>query len=285
MRRPTQVLALGLALAIFLVSMAPSAAADAEKPTWSTGDFWAYEYTGSAFTWINGPGTYRMEVVGIDTVSIGGASYEAYRLRLTVNGSNVVQYHGGDVWYRTSDLSLVKLTYNATVTVFFELTVIVTLTYDPPAAIRWPLVTQDTWTTSSSRTAETQLPPLPPVSTRTNVDTSYIVEASSTVTVPAGSLETTPLRAQSGERSTTYWAASAGNYARRQTRDANDQETSSAELTSFRYSPALFGLPLIVWILILVLLIIVVAAFVSRARRRPQTPMPPYMPPQGPPRQ
>ena len=281
MHHPLSTPALSLALAVVLVAIAPPAAADAGKPAWSPGDFWAYSHTGSVFDWVNGPGTYRMEVVGVDTVSVGTASYEAYRLRLTMNGSNLIEFHGGDVWYRTSDLSLVKLTYNVTVTVLFQFTVILTLTHDPPVATRWPLRTQDTWTSSSTRSTVTQILPFGPGNpVQALLDTSYVVEATSTVTVPGGTFETTPLRAQSGERSTTYWAPSAGNYARRQTFDGNNQETSSAELTSYRYQDVGFlGMPLLVWLLIVVLVIVaIMAVAVRRGRRRSIIPPPGYPP-------
>jgi len=271
MRPALPTAALAIALALVTATVAP-AAADAGRPAWSTGDFWAYAYTGSVFPTITGPGTYRLEVVGIDTVSLGGTSYESYRVRLSLNGSNVVQFHGGDNWYRTSDLSLVKTTFNVTATILFvQATFVVTVTYDPPLAIQWPLVTAGTWTTSSTRDIVAGIP-----LGSTLLDATFVVEAPSTVTVPAGSFETTPLRDRTGERSTTYWAPGAGNYARRQTFNANDQETSSAELTSFRYQGGGFlGLPILAWVLIIALVVAVVLA-VAVGRRRRAT-----MPPRG----
>jgi len=62
MHHPLSIPALSLALAVVLVAIAPPAAADAGKPAWSPGDFWAYSHTGSVFDWVNGPGTYRVDV-------------------------------------------------------------------------------------------------------------------------------------------------------------------------------------------------------------------------------
>ena len=95
-----------------LVTVAAPARADAGKPSWGTGDYWVYSVSGVNYL-LSGTGSVRMDVIGIDTQSVGGVNYEAHHVRLQVNVSGGT-FNSGEAWYRTSDLALVKETFNVT---------------------------------------------------------------------------------------------------------------------------------------------------------------------------
>ena len=283
MRASLRVVALAVAIAVSLAGVMPPARADAGKPEWSAGDYWVYDVSGLNYL-LSGTGTLRMDVVGIDTANVAGVNYPSYRVRLQLNAS-VGTFNGGEAWYRVSDLALVKETFNVTVVIIFPITVITTISYDPPLAMQWPITNGKTWSASATVITVTQVLPFGPGTNTGSVDTTFTVQAAATVIVPAGSFETTPVRAQANGYGVFYWSPQAGNYARRQEFGNNDAQISSRELTAYRYQGGGFlGLPLVVWFLIVVVLIFIAAAFVLRSRRKPQMAMPMYMPPQGPPR-
>lgn len=276
MRLPARPVAALLVLVIGLVATAVPARADMGRPEWHVGDFWSYSFTGTFSTatifTLAGPGTFRMDVVGTDTVTVGGGTYPSHRVRLTANASGATVLNGGEHWYRVSDLGLVKSVFNVTASIppFGEVTVIATLTYEPPLGMRWPLTASANWSANTTLRFVNQIlggPQLPALPIQITVQTA--VQASATVTVAAGSFETTPVREDTGGHSSTYWAPGAGNYARRQEFDSGGTETYSAELREYRYQgPGFLGLPYLYWFFIIVALIVIIAAVASRSRRR-----------------
>jgi len=286
MRLPLRTSALVIAIALGLVAAMPPARADMGKPEWSAGDYWVYSVSGVNLG-ASGSGTLRMDVIGRDTANVAGVDYESHRVRLQLNVSGVT-FNGGDAWYRVSDLALVKESYNVTVNIpfFGQVTIITTITFNPPLQIRWPATTDSTWSASSSVTVVTQVLPFGPGSNTDIVATTYTVLAPSTVTVPAGTFETTPLRGSvtGGGYAMAYWSPQAGNSARQQEFDDNNAQVSSQELTAYKYQGGNFlGLPLLVWLLLLLLIVILVIAVAMKRRRQPMAPMPPA-PPMYPPR-
>lgn len=281
MRPPLRAFAALLALAIVTVVAAPPARADIGVPSWSTGDTWTYTVRGQNYG-VSGIGTLTTTVKGIDTVSVGGNSYQTYRVGIALNVSNTnPRFNSGDAWYRTSDLSLVKLVYNITWTIIVEIVVVTTITYSPPFTIQWPASAGKTWSTTSVVTRQDSTGG----GWTSSVTLTFIVQAGASVTVPAGTFDTMPIRSTEtgGSYTIAYWS-SAGNYVRQQAFDSQDHELSSQELTSYRFSPGFLGLPLVVWLLLLLLVIIIVLAIVFRMRRQPrgaQLPPQTQMPPQN----
>src|SRR6266581_3622858 len=140
MRPSVRMCALALALAIAVVAAVPPARAEMDKPSWTAGDYWIYSSTDVGFG-LSGPGTVRYDVLGPDTVNVGGTDYASYRLRVTPNSnSSTVTFNAGDVWYRTSDLALVKGTWNVTADVpfFGRVVILATVTFTPPLGLRRP---------------------------------------------------------------------------------------------------------------------------------------------------
>lgn len=290
MRLPHRLSAMALALAFGLLAAAPSARAEMGKPEWMKDDYWDYAFTGSFATEflfdIQGPGTFRLTVLGPDTVDVGNATYTAYRARLNVNASGAIIFNSGERWFRTSDLALVKSVINVTVdTIFFgRITVLTTATYDPPLGMSWPLDATATWSAEGNLTTISQIignSPFPPIVDALNVQ--FTALSSSRITVAAGTFDTTPVREEdgSGGRKDRHWAPNAGNYARQEDHDSSDVQTYSAELRSYRYqAPGYFlGLPLVVWFLLILLIAIVVVVVVLRRRSRPRASMPVQYPP------
>ena len=283
MRASLRALAVLVAFGIVTTALAMPARADADKPSWSVGDHWTYNVRGQNFG-MSGSGTLRLEVVGPDTVNVAGTDYASWRVRVVQNVTQTfVDFNSGDVWYRQSDLAIVRIQYSLTfdLPLFDPTAVNTTITYNQPLPISWPVTAGKTWSGFTDVTVDPGFD--------YSLTTSFIVQATATVSVPAGTFETTPVRADSGgSYSIAYWAPSSGNYARQQSFNSQSQETSSQELTEYRYQGSSFlGLPLILWLLIILLVIIVLIGLVFRRRQQPrgvQLPPPPMAPPPGPPR-
>lgn len=292
MRASLRMCALALAFVLATVAVIPPARADMDKPTWNAGDYWVYTSTDVGFGF-SGPGTVRYDVLGPDTVNVAGADYPSYRLKVTANGTSSpyanVAFNSADAWYRTADLALVKQSWNLTADVIIigRVDVVVTITFDPPLGLGWPFAPGRTWSATSRITTVTTLGGLPPGTNTDAANRSFEVRPSATVTVAAGTFDTTPVRARetgTGDYSDASWSPQAGNTARETTYDSAGNEIDSKELTSYRYAGSGFlGLPVIVWLLIILIVFLVVLGivFLRRQRRRgvmvPQTP-PPQMP-------
>ena len=289
MRPSVRMCALALALAIAAVAAVPPARADMDKPSWNPGDYWVYSATDVGFGFGGSPGTVRYDVLGPDTVNVGGTDYPAYRLKVTANAtSSTVTFNAADVWYRTSDLALVQQSWNVTADVpfFGRVIVSVIVTFDPPLGLAWPFTSGKTWSSTTTITTVTTYGGFTPPPITGTLDDDYVVQAATTVTVPAGTFDTTPVRATEtgGDYTIGYWSPQAGNAARQQSFDDTDAQLSSQELTSYRYAGSGFlGLPLVVWLLIiLVVFLIVLGVVFLRRQRRRGVMLPPTSPPQMP---
>lgn len=285
MRLPLRTLALLSVLALGTLAVTPAVRADMDRPSWTAGDFWVYAVSGSNYG-ISGAGTFRMDVLGLDTANVAGTDYQCFRARLQLNasGSGAV-FNGGDAWYRVSDLALVMQTYNVTFDIpfFGMVTIITTVSFAPPLRIAWPISTGGNWTVSGDVITVQQVLPFGPGSSTNPFSFDFDVMAPATVTVPAGTFETTPIQISSSGQTNAYWSPQAGNYARQQEFNSGGGQVSSQELTSYRYQgPSLLGLPVIVWLLLLLLIVIVVVAMILKRRNRPMAAMPPQYPPPQP---
>lgn len=311
METARRALGLALAIALVIIFLAPGARADMERPTWTAGDFWEYTFTGLPFGdgGIGGPaptGSLRVAVTGTDSVTVGGTTYTAYRATMAFNltmssgGITITIGIGGEEWYRTSDMGLVKQTL--TIPDFFGAGQFsVTSTYAPPQQMNWPLKAGATWTATSLVTSTTTTQ----FGTQTDSgteSTSFSVQAETSTTVPAGTYNAYPVRGTDvdGSYAMNFWSAAVGNAVRMQAFDDANQQMMSGDLRTYQYQAAgLFGASgvLLLLLLLLVVIIVIVAALAMRRRRRGavvpygpapsmtyQQPMPPSPPQQpGPP--
>jgi hypothetical protein len=274
--------------------MIPGAArADIDTPVWKNGNFWVYEGTGGAGG-VGGAGhvKLRLDVVGTEAMSVGGTSYESYHTRVAVNvtSSTVPIDSPGDAWFRTSDLSLLKLVLTTLVTTpFGSFIAVTTVTMNPPQRMQWPLSAGATWTVSGVATVVLEITGQPPSTNVQTVSGTATVGAVESRTVTAGRFDANPvtLTTSGGNSSKTYWSRETGNYVEQTSHDSSNRDTGSSQLTSYSYSPpaslggagAILGLPWYVWIVVVGIAVAVVVVLVA-VRRRPRMPAP--VPPDAP---
>ena len=300
----------GIILPVALGAFAPAARGAMSRPTWSVGDYWEYAMTGestiSGFPVYPGDAAMRMEVLGLETLNLSGGLglYAAYHagLTLTITQGNLQIDIPGDIWFRTADLALAK--YRISVTYSSPLgnqTITVTVTFDPPLEIRWPVSETNTWSPTSLMTLVQEITGQPNQTVSGTIRVQDLVEAPQDVTVPAGRFSTTPLRMTqiTGDYSRQFWSSQAGNEASEKTYYSNGTQAGSRDLTSYRYQAAgpgggggggnVLGLPPILWIVILIGVFVVVAVLLAVRPKRPTeatvpAPMPPQpVPPPSPP--
>src|SRR2546427_6685454 len=137
MRAFLRVVAVAIAALIACAATVPPAQADTGRPTWTAGDFWVYGfngtfYAGSLFT-LAGPGSYRFDVLGVDSVVVGNVSYSAYAVQVAMNVPGTTVFNGGEDWDRTSELPALENLLNVTADVVLlrRVTIITTIDYDP----------------------------------------------------------------------------------------------------------------------------------------------------------
>lgn len=291
------------ALAFAIVGLAPTASASMSVPVWAGGDYWVYSSSGAGgFAGLPG-GILRFDVVGTDTVTVGGSSIPTYHTKLnltysvTVGGSTTTVTVLGDAWFRTSDLSMTKLYLSASAGIF---TFATTIVFNPPPAIQWPLTANATWSVTSTVTTTTTIGSI----TQTNSSISsgqYSVLADTNLVVPAGSFMTTPLKRTapgSTDYTVDYWSSATGFWVSERSFNSLGVQQGSMDLTSYKYTPINlggldFGLMVLVLFGVIVAVVVIAVAFVAMRRKRPPAAAPvppgapgyPPMPPQGPPQQ
>ncbi len=302
-------IAVVLAFGLVAVAAAPSASASTAMPTWSAGNYWVYTLNaGALIPGLSGAATLRYDVVGPDSLSIGGNSVSVWKTKLNMSvslssGSVSIQvYFNGNAWFRQSDLGAAETTFSATVG---TTSMTITNSYNPPQAVQWPLTAGAEWNTTTNVTTSVT------GSTPTTVQETFqeVVQADQSITVPAGTFTVTPLKETTQgsplEYSVYYWSATAGNYVSlRQFYTSNDTQAASIDLQSYSYSSgggeqSFLGLPILAWVVIVVVIVAVAVAVVLLRRKKPAAPMampptsppgmtpmpgqPPQQPPQGPP--
>ena len=271
-----------IAIVFALPALALPVRASLEAPTWSIGDFWTYNLTGTASPLPGSTGTLRYEVLGSESVTVSGTSYASYHSRLWFNltsGSTTTSLLG-DVWFRRSDLSPVKLTFTATIG---SNSVTVTNTYNPPIEIHWPLTANAQWSTTTVVTSVTEVTGRPAQTMSSTMTETIRVEAEQQQTVPAGTFTVTPLLETEarGSYSWSYWSRVAGNMVKEKAYDTSGAEQGGLELSSYRHAvpaagPAnILGLPPELWAVIVLVIAIAVLAAVAIRRRGPRVPVGP----------
>src|SRR6266852_8888714 len=291
-----RIVAFGLALLLTAslgLALQP-AKASMDRPTWSAGNFWVYNISSGS-----GPatvtGTFRMDVSGTETVTLNGTGfYPSYRvaadLKIPLGGGLTFEVFPV-IWFSVDTLAVVKI--QAVVPPILNLTIQTTVVIagSPPQTIQWPLTAGATWSsstvvwTSSTNATRTTW-------AHSTLSTTFSVQSDATITVPAGTFSTAPLKELSANATytTNFWSSQVGNWARVGSYNSTGQNSQNFNLTSYGYSgPGFFGstilgLPVWIWLILLVVLVVAIIGFFAvRRRKPPAVMMPPPMPPQEPP--
>src|SRR2546422_9701604 len=273
-----------------------TARANMNKPTWAAGDFWAYSFvSGSAGLTLNG--TLRLDVTGTESVTLNQTDYPSYHVAADLKiplGAGLSYEVTPDIWFSTATLAIVKI--RAVVAPILNLTTQTTVVIagSPPQTIHWPLTAAVSWTdttvvwTSSTNATRTTW-------SHTTLSTRFEVQSDATITVPAGTFTTTPIKETNTANLTysmNYWSAQVGNWVRVGDYDGTGRNTDNFNLTSSNYqggnffTSIVFGLPVWIWLVLLIVILVAVVGFFAVPPRRPPTPAmppsPPQMPPPGP---
>jgi len=285
-------------IAVLLLSLAlipPPASAAMNRPTWSRGDFWVYAFASGA-TGTTTNGTMRMDVTGTESVTVNGTAYSAYHVDAVLTipfGGSLVFTVPADIWFSTDTLAIVKITAAVNLTLgTFTIDSTISVSGNPPQVIQWPLTAGASW--SSSTTVWTSATNASGTTYQSSsLTTAFSVQADATVSVPAGTFTTTPLReteAGNGSYTVNYWSAQVGNWARVGEFNSSGQDEGGFNLTAYNYQAGSFftsvviGLPVWIWLILIVVVLTAIVGIAAK-RRRPRRPQaaPPPMPPQEPP--
>lgn len=258
-----------------------SARADTKRPTWKAGDYWEYEGNLQVLPVRNGEAKVRLEVTGTETLTVGPRSNDAYHLAMAINTSagGTPFDVPGEVWYRTSDLALLKSRISLPLDFDGETRLLnVTATVIDPVAIHWPLAAGAVWSVSGALTVTFEFMGHESAEDRTITGTVE-VGAPETVDVAADVFETNPvtLTLSDGNRTRSYWSSEAGNSVREETFDSSGAKTGSSHLTSYRYTApfgaggeglTLLGFSGYLWIVIVGMVAAAVGSALAVRRRR-----------------
>ena len=258
-----------IAMALALVSVVPTAAAQMSTPVWASGDYWVFTSSGSGGIGGLPGGILRFDVVGTDSITVGTSTFSAYHTKLnltfseTSGGTTTTITALGDAWFRTADLSLAKMTVSASVLGFsFSITVV----YSPPPTIQWPLTTNASWSVDSTVTTTTVSGSI--TQTNSTIQSGQeSVLADTSLVVAAGSFTTTPLKQTlSGTAGYTvdYWSSATGFWVSERNYNALGTQTGGMDLTSYSYTPQTGALDVVVLLLIGLVIAAVMSAGMTR---------------------
>jgi hypothetical protein len=288
--------AVGFLLIAALVFTASPARAAMDRPAWASGDFWVYSYS-SGLTGATINGTLRMDVTGTESVNVNGSSYPTYHVTavLTIPFGSFTFSLPADIWYNSNTLAIVKIvaTVNLTFGTISENSRI-SISGDPPQIIQWPLTAGASWDSSTTVWQVTTNSTGAVRYTQVPLTTHFEVQTDASITVPAGTFTTTPLKetaAGSTSFVVNYWSPQAGNSVRTESHNGSGQSAGGYNLTSYRYQAGSFfttvfvGLPVWIWLILAVLILAAVIGISFVRRRRPPVGAPPpgYAPPPQPP--
>jgi len=268
----SRILAAFVAIAILGVAfivVPQGARADANAPTWTSGDFWVYTDAS------NPNHTLRVDVVGREnTRTLLGTTYDSFHTRETESTGSISVTT--DKWVRTSDLGVV----NSTVTVF---NVVSITTFDPPQAqASFPLSAQKSWAVTLNVSIKIGGGQVFTASTSASAQ----VEGESDVVVPAGTFHSFSIRGLGGGAyAKLYYSDQAGYWSKKETYNAQDQKTSEMDLRSYHYQWTTTFLLIVVGLIALAAIAVAVLVTVRRRRRArgPPGTYPPQPPPETPP--
>jgi hypothetical protein len=278
--------------AFALLAVAAPARASTALPRWSAGDYWSYNMTLNMGMLGSATGLWRMEVVGMDSLTIGGMTFDAYHLKdnvsvtVTYGSTTSTITEKGDSWYRTSDLAQAKQVVSLNLGGAVSTT---TSTNIPPPAYQWPLTAGATW--SQTYQIKTFLDYGSLTSTTfVNVTRSVTVQAETSITVPAGTFTVNQVAESGGGNTTTSsWSEKAGNKVAAESTNPYGQPAESMKLNSYKYGAGsgtvgglFLGLDSVTLYIIIVVAAGVVIAVAAvgmrlRSRKKQQVPPPPPM--------
>lgn len=285
-------------LIVSLTFLAPPARAAMGKPTWASGDFWVYSLSSTNQSSGIPNATLRFDVRGTESVTVNGTPYSTYRVAATVSVVLIgTTTFPAEIWFSTDTLAIVKI--RATLDISLP-GVDASGTFEvfgnPPQTIQWPLTAGASWTspttvwtvtTNSTGTTYVSQP----------LTTDFSVQADATISVPAGTFSTTPLKETetvTGSYTINYWSPQVGNWARVAQHNSTGGNEGNFNLTAYNYQGGFFltavilGLPTWIWLIIAAAVVAVVAVSVRRRRKRrgpqpmPEFQQPPEMPPEMP---
>ncbi len=233
-REGVEQLAVGVVVSLLVVGMFalpwPGAKAQGSAPSWSVGDYW--EHRGQADV-MGMPyvATLKQQVVGTESVVVGGVAYDTYRCAgwQNVSWGPVSAQMTGNLFYRASDLALVREDMMASGTEMVA-------TFDPPLrSFVFPLFNGETW---SSTTLVNVTVGGTPSSQRLTYD--YTVSGPQAVTVPAGTFPafnvTQQERGVPGNWSAVFYSDAAGFYVRAASPFMTG-DVFNLDLAYYRYAP------------------------------------------------
>ena len=277
-----------ISLSVFvLLAVAAPARASTALPTWSAGDYWSYDLTANAAPFGSSSGKWRMDVIGTDSLTIEGTTFNAFHVKdnvsmtVTYGSSTMTITLKGDSWYRASDLAQARQTVAFS---FGGASSTTTTTNIPPPAYQWPLTAGASWSQSYEIKTFLNYGSLTGT-TFANVTKTVTVAADTSITVPAGTFTVSPVTESGGGNTTTSaWSEKAGNSVERDSTGPTGASVESMKLNSYHYGPgsSVGGLFLGLDSTMLALSIIVAAAVIAvaavgmrrRSRRKQQVPPP-----------
>ena len=282
------VVVISVSVFVLLAVAAPTRASTA-LPKWNAGDYWSYDLTANAAPFGSSSGSWRMDVVGTESLTIGGSMFNAYHVKdnvsmtVTYGSSTATITVKGDSWYRTSDLAEAKqvVAFN-----FGGASSTTTTTNIPPPSYQWPLSAGASWSQSYEIKTFLDYGSLT-ATTFANVTKTVTVEADTSITVPAGTFTVNRVTESGGGNTTTSsWSEKAGNSVARESTSPSALGPESMKLKSYSYgtgSGTVGGLLLGLDSTTLAIMIVVAAAVIAvaavgmrrRSRRKQQVPPPP----------
>ena len=166
------------------------------RPSWRVGDFWNYTVSVSIPDSTGGPphngtGTAMMMVNATETLELGSASFDTYKLTTTTKillDGIIAERFAFAAWYQRSDLSLLKSTVNFT---FGGFDIASEESHQPPLLMQWPVESGGAWTSNSTITINVQAFQahfIQPASAE------FVADKPQRVTVATGTFATLPLQ-------------------------------------------------------------------------------------------
>jgi hypothetical protein len=288
-RRRAWVVVLLSISAFALLAIAAPARASTALPKWSAGDYWSYDVTVNTPPFGSANGKWRMDVVGTDSLTIEGTTFDAYHVKdnvsmtATYGSTTVTITEKGDSWYRTSDLAPSRQTV---VFNFGGAASTTTTTNIPPPSYQWPLTAGATWSQSYEIKTFLDYGGVT-ITTFANLTKSVTVEADTSITVAAGTFTVNRVTESGGGNVTTSsWSEKAGNSVARESTGPSGQPIETMNLNSYQHGTGTVGGLFLGLDSVTLSLIIVVAAGIiavaavgmrRRSKRRQRAAPPPTM--------
>ncbi len=150
MRGTAVIVSLVLASSFFVTVAVTPARASGEKPNWSVGDYWEYEWRfGYPLPWMNW--TQRWEVTAFEDVTVAGTTYPSVRVSKSTEMGYYSSYFNWTEkwWHLSTDLSMLRI--DAFGTDAYGAGHGMNITYNPPLDFyQFPIALGEEWTARST---------------------------------------------------------------------------------------------------------------------------------------